>query len=52
MEFEGFSDSVIEGLYWQYAAVDSLFDTEIVFSQFNNSQCIPLDQLCTNTFIL
>ena len=40
IEFEDFSDSVIEGYFWQYT-VDNLFGTEFAFSQFNNSQCIP-----------
>lgn len=35
----GISDSVIEGYYWQYT-VDSLFGTEFMYSQFNNSQCV------------
>ena len=40
IEFKGFTDSVIEGHYWQYT-VDDLFSTEFKFSQFNDSQCIP-----------
>ena len=40
IEFKDFSDSVIEGLYSHYT-VNSLFGTEFVFSQFDNSQCIP-----------
>ena len=38
IEFEDSSDSVIEGFYWDYA-VNGLFGTEFIFSQFNNSQC-------------
>ena len=37
--FLGSSDSVIEGHYTQYI-VDSLFDTEFNFTQFNSSQCL------------
>ena len=37
IEFKDFSDSVIESFYWQYT-VNSLFGTEFLFSQFNNSQ--------------
>ena len=40
IEFKDFSDSVIEGFYWHYT-VNSLFGTEFLFSQFDNSQCIP-----------